>query len=182
MAKKMYFQISPDKFSMYSRITREGEIKFIKSKQFDMEDSFYNKLIFVAKKKKLKGRITVKEQITGKKFIIKVIPRPEKPAEVKIYSNKLELRSRGEITLQDIVMTNEQAAGFFYSFRPLLDENEETNEHEIASAKGRKREYVRNVLDFFEEAKYRSKLYKNDLLFQDKVIQRSLKQMSKRLR
>ena len=74
MAKKMYFQISPEKFRMYDRISREGKVKFREVETFDVSDEFYNKLIFVAKQKKnLKGRITVKEQVTGTKFKLKIV-------------------------------------------------------------------------------------------------------------
>ena len=86
MAKKMYFQVSPEKFRMYDRISREGEVKFRSAETFDVSDPFYNKLVFVAKQKKLSGRINVKEQVTGTKFVLKIIPRQDKGDIVVLYS------------------------------------------------------------------------------------------------
>ena len=45
-----------------------------------------------------------------------------------------------------------------------------------------KQEYVANVVDFFAEAKVASKNYKNDIRMQDKQIQRSLRQLSRKVR
>ena len=88
MAKKlMYFQVAPERFSLYEKISREGELEFRKADSFDVEDKFYDKLIFVGRHKKLRGRITVKEQVTGTKFVLKVIPREGQSPEIKIYNN-----------------------------------------------------------------------------------------------
>ena len=184
MAKKMYFQVSPEKFRMYDRISREGEVKFRHAETFDVSDAFYNKLIFVAKQKKnLKGRITVKEQVTGTKFILKVIQKDKGPIIV-LYSNKLELRTseRNGVLLDDAKLTNEQAAGFYYSFRPQLTADKSKNERIIEEAKGRKTEYVENVVGFFADAKVAVKNYRNDIDMQDRDIQRSLQKLSRKVR
>lgn len=183
MAKKMYFQLQPESFKMYDRISRDGEIKMVRAESFDVADPYYNKMIFVAKhKKNIRGCITVKEQITGTKFKLKVIPKDDKTAVVKVYSNKLELRTYGEILLQDAVLTQQKASGFYYSFRPVLTEDEKANEKSMQEAKARKEEYVSNVMGFFADAKIAAKNYRNDINFQDKQVQRSLKQLSRKLR
>lgn len=184
MAKKMYFQLQPENFKMYDRISREGDIKFVKADAFDVEDPYYNRMIFVAKyKKNIRGNFTVKEQITGTKFKLKVIPGKEnEPATVQVYSNKLELRSTGKITVEDIMLSPKKASGFYYSFRPQLTQDEKENEKLMIDAKNRKEEYVSNVINFFADAKTAARNYRNDISFQDKQIQRSLKQLSRKLR
>ena len=84
MAKKMYFQLQPECFKLYERISREGDIKLTRAEAFDVSDPYYNRLIFIAKQKKLKGRINIREQVTGTKFVLKVIPREDKGAIVKV--------------------------------------------------------------------------------------------------
>ena len=182
MAKKMYFQIEPEKFNLYDRISRTGEIDYREGETFNVEDKFYNKLILVAKRKKLKGRVIAKEQITGTKFILKFIPKEGKSPEVKIYSNKLELRSKGVISADNIVLSPKRAAGFYHSFRPEYAQTEEEFQKNVEVANQRKEEYVGCVLDFFEEAKVAANNYRNDIRQQDKEMQRSLKQLSRRLR
>ena len=184
MAKKMYFQLQPEFFKMYDRISREGEIKFVRANAFDVEDPYYNRMIFVAKyKKNIRGNITIKEQITGTKFKLKVIPGKEnEPATVQVYSNKLELRSSGKLSVDDIVLSPKKASGFYYSFRPQLSDNEKENEKLMIDAKNRKEEYVSSVVGFFADAKIAARNYRNDISFQDKQVQRNLKQLSRRLR
>ena len=46
MAKKMYFQLQPENFKMYDRISRDGEIRFVRANPFDVADPYYNKMIF----------------------------------------------------------------------------------------------------------------------------------------
>ena len=181
MAKKMYFHLQPECFKFYDRISRDGEIKFRRAEGFDVHDAYYNRMVFVAKQKKLKGRINIKEQITGTKFVLKIIPR-EEGAIVKIYSNKLELRTFGELLLQDIILPQQKASGFYCSFRPVLTADEKENERRMSEAHELKQEYVTNVVDFFAEAKVASKNYKNDIRMQDKQIQKNLKQLSRRVR
>lgn len=184
MAKKMYFQLQPENFKMYDRISRDGEIKFVRADRFDVADPYYNKMIFVAKyKKNLRGNITIKEQITGTKFKLKIIPgKGDEPSVVQVYSNKLELRSTGKITVQDVILSPKKASGFYYSFRPELTEDEKVNERLLQESKSRKEEYVSNVVGFFADAKTAAKNYRNDISFQDKQVQRSLRQLSRKLR
>ena len=155
MAKKMYFQLRPENFKMYDRISRDGDIKLRRAESFDVEDPYYK---------------------------LKVIPKEDKTFIVKVYSNKLELRTYGEILLTDAVLSAQKAAGFYYSFRPELTEDEKENERLIQESRGRKEEYVSNVIEFFADAKTAAKNYRNDISFQDKQVQRSLKQISRRLR
>lgn len=182
MAKKMYFQLQPECFKLYDRISRDGEIKLKRADGFEVSDPYYNRMIFVAKQKKLKGRITIKEQVTGTKFILKVIPKDDKVAIVKIYSNKLELRTYGEILLQEAILPQQKASGFYFSFRPVLTDDEKVNERLMKEAYDRKQEYVANVVDFFNKAKVAARNYKNDIHMQDKEIQKNLRQMSRKLR
>ena len=183
MAKKlMYFQVSPEKFNLYEGITREGELEFRKADAFDVEEEFYNKLIFIGKHRKLKGNITDKEQVTGTKFKLKVIPREGKSPEIKLYNNRLELRSNGTITADSIVLSPKRAAGFYYSFRAENSEDPETYKRNQEEANARKEAYVGSVLEFFEDARTCANNYKNDIRLQDKEIQRSLRQLSRRLR
>lgn len=181
MAKKMYFQLQPECFKLYERISRDGEIKLTRADSFEVSDPFYNRMIFVAKQKKLKGRINIKEQITGTKFVLKVIPK-EDGAIVKVYSNKLELRTYGEFLLQDVVLPQQMASGFYCSFRPVLTANEKENERLMSEAQELKQEYVTNVVNFFADAKVAARNYKNDIRMQDKEIQKNLKQLSRRVR
>ncbi len=183
MAKKlMYFQVAPERFSLYERITREGELEFRKADTFDVKDEFYNKLIFVGRHRKLRGNITVKEQVTGTKFKLKVIPREGKSPEIKLYNNRLELRSNGTLTADSIVLSPKRAAGFYYSFRAENSEDPEMFKRNQEAAAARKEEYVGSVLGFFEDARTCANNYKNDIRLQDKEIQRSLRQLSRKLR
>ena len=183
MAKKlMYFQVAPERFSLYEKISREGELDFRKADSFDVEDKFYNKLIFVGRHKKLRGRITVKEQVTGTKFVLKVIPREGQSPEIKIYNNRLELRSNGTLSADQIVLSPKRAAGFYYSFRPEHSEDPETYKRNEEAATKRKEAYVGSVLEFFENAKTCARNYKNDIRLQDREVQRTLKQLSRKLR
>lgn len=182
MRKTMYFQVSPEVFKMYDRISREGKVKFRKASTFDMADPFYNKLIFVGKQKKLKGRITVKEQVTGTKFIIKIVPQEDNTLKMVLYSNRLELRTHEPIPVDTAIMKQKEASGFYYSFRPVLTDDEPTNIRLAEEAEQTKKAYVENVLGFFADAKVTSKNYRNDISMQDKQIQRNLKQLSRRLR
>ena len=183
MAKKlMYFQVAPERFDLYDKISRTGDIVFRKGESFDVEDGFYNKLIFVGKHKKLRGRITVKEQVTGTKFILKVIPREGQSPEVKFYNNRLELRSNGTLTADSVVLSPKRAAGFYYSFRPEHSEDPETYKRNEEAATKRKEAYVGSVLDFFEDARTSARNYKNDIRLQDREVQRNLRQLSRRLR
>ena len=182
MAKKMYFQLQPECFKLYERISRDGKVKFVGAQGFEVSDPYYNRMIFVAKQKKLRGRINIKEQVTGTKFVLKIIPGEDKEPIVKVYSNKLELRSTGKILLQDAVLPQQKASGFYHSFRPVLTSDEKENEKLMSEANERKHEYVANVVDFFTDAKVAAKNYRNDVRMQDKEIQRNLRQMSRRLR
>ena len=136
MAKKMYFQLQPENFKMYDRISRDGEIRFVRANPFDVADPYYNKMIFVAKhKKNIRGNITVKEQITGTKFKLKIIPgKGDEPSVVQVYSNKLELRTYGVILLQDAVLPQQKASGFYCSFKPVLTSDEKENEKRTSEA------------------------------------------------
>ena len=183
MAKKlMYFQVAPERFSLYEKISREGELDFRKADSSDVEDKFYNKLIFVGKHKKLRGRITVKEQVTGTKFVLKVIPREGQSPEIKIYNNRLELRSNGTLSADQIVLSPKRAAGFYYSFRPEHAEDPEVYKANEEEATKRKEAYVGSVLEFFEDAKTCARNYKNDIRLQDREVQKTLKQLSRKLR
>ena len=182
MAKKMYFQLQPEWFKLYERISREGDIKLTRAEAFDVSDPYYNRLIFIAKQKKLKGRINIREQVTGTKFVLKVIPREDKGAIVKVYSNKLELRTYGEILLQDAVLPQQKASGFYCSFKPVLTSDEKENEKRASEALDLKQNYVGNVVDFFTDAKVAARNYKNDIHMQDKQVQKNLRQLSRRLR
>lgn len=182
MAKKMYFQVKPESFKIYDKISREGKIELKRTESFDVDDEYYNRMILVAKKRRLSGRINVKEQITGTKFVLKVVEREGKSPIVKIYSNKLELRTYGELRLEDVSLEANQAAGFYYSFRAEETDDAELNEQLIEQANQRKEDYVGNVIDFFDEAKYAAKRYKNDIKSQDIHTQRNLKQLSRKLR
>ena len=102
----------------YDRISRDGEIKFRRAEGLDVSDPYYNRLVFVAKQKKLRGRINIKEQITGTKFVLKIIPKDDKISIIKVYSNKLELRTNGEILLHEAVLPQQMASGFYCSFKP----------------------------------------------------------------
>ena len=167
MAKKMYFHLRPECFMFYDRIS---------------SDPYYNRLVFVAKQKKLRGRINIKEQITGTKFVLKIIPKDDKISIIKVYSNKLELRTNGEILLHEAVLPQQMASGFYCSFKPgnVKDAKEkEKRENECANLK---EEYISNVLDFFKEAKVCARNYKNDIYMQDKQMQRNLRQLARRLR
>ena len=182
MAKKMYFQLQPENFKFYERISRDGEIKLRRAEGFEVSDPYYNRMIFVAKQKKLKGRIAIKEQVTGTKFILKIIPKEENVAIVKVYSNRLELRTYGEILLQEAILPQQKASGFYHSFRPVLTGDEKVDEKLMSEAYDRKQEYVENVVGFFADAKVAARNYKNDIHMQDHQIQKNLRQLSKKIR
>ena len=182
MAKKMYFHLKPECFMFYDRISREGEIKFRRAQGLDVNDPYYNRLVFVAKQKKLKGRINVKEQITGTKFVLKIIPKDDKVSIIKVYSNKLELRTKGEILLHEAVLPQQMASGFYCSFNPVITTDDKENEKRKNECANLKEEYIKNVLNFFREAKVCARNYKNDIYMQDKHMQKNLRQLAKKLR
>lgn len=166
MAKKMYFSFQPQDFNIYDTVSREGELKFKNCDEFDFDDSFFNQLIFVANKKRLKGTIKMKEMVSGTKLVLKIIPRSENPDYVKAYSNRLDLRSAGYIQPESILMCNSAVTGFF---------NELSQDEEL------KRSYVDNVVQFFANARAQSNQFKQDQVGPDKKTMKNIRSLSKRI-
>ena len=166
MAKKMYFSFEPHNFNIYDTVSRDGELKFKSCDDFDLEDPFFNQLIFVANKKRLKGTIKMKEIVTGNKLVLKIIPRSENPDYVKAYSNRLNLRSTGYIQPETTVIGNSAVTGFF---------------NELASDEEVKKSYVDNVVQFFVNARVQSNQFKKDQVGPDKQIIKNVRSLSKRI-
>ena len=40
MAKKMYFQLQPENFKLYERISRDGKVKFVGAQGFEVSDPY----------------------------------------------------------------------------------------------------------------------------------------------
>lgn len=163
--KKMYFELKPSDFKIYNKVDRDGKLEFVSPKDFELEDNFFNKMIFVSKKRKIKGRFSAKEFVTGTKFTFKVIPTKDKD-KIVMYNNRLNLKTKADLTVDDVHIKNSKATGFFNAMK----ENDNF-----------KKSYVLSVLDFFANARIKKKEYLKDIEGPSKNTLKEYRTLSKTL-